>query len=87
MKSKCHNTDCTGWLRRFREDHHYRECGLDDIWLRNVLVHRCTNCKGVWVDIPRPAQIHRDIAIGLLCKDSLTPQERTFLVKYFSDSA
>lgn len=50
--------------------HHYEECGLDNIYLDGVEIHKCS-CGEEIVNIPAITELQSVIAIGLLKKNSL----------------
>ena len=77
----CEN--CGKRIRARREAYHYTGCGLPNVTLLNVEVHRCATCGWHAVDIPRILDLHALLARLLACKvPRLTPAEARFLRKY-----
>ncbi len=69
-----------------KEDYHYLESGLDNLWLCGVEVYRC-EC-GEFAAIPHPIEIHRAIAKCLLMsKTPLLGKEIRFLRKHIAMKA
>ena len=46
--------------------YHYKECGLPNLYLKNVEWYKCLKCKETEVIIPRVSQLHRCIAWRLV---------------------
>jgi putative zinc finger/helix-turn-helix YgiT family protein len=63
--------ECKGVAEGRRENYTYSECGLKNVVLKNVMVHRCRRCGSECVDIPNMDGLHRTLALGVLCKRSL----------------
>ncbi|SPD74425.1 Transcriptional regulator, XRE family [uncultured Desulfobacterium sp.] len=62
-------------------DHHYKECGLDNVYLRGIEIHRCS-CGEEIVSIPAVTKLHSLIGQILLKKRSiLDGKEIKFLRK------
>ena len=62
--------------------HHYKECGLDDVYLVGIKQHRCKKCGEVFTEFPMVKRIHRLIGERLCQKDNvLSGKEVTFLRK------
>lgn len=62
--------------------YHYRESGLDNVYLRDIATYRCT-CGERLVQIPAVERVHDAIAAELLAKPSLlTGPEFRFLRKW-----
>lgn len=62
--------------------YHYRESGLDNVYLKNIATYRCT-CGERLVQIPAVERVHDAIASELLSKPSLlTGAEFRFLRKW-----
>ncbi len=62
-------------------EHHYTECGLENVYLRDVEIWRCP-CGEEVVSIPAMPELHRLIAQWLIRKqDLLTGAEIRFLRK------
>ncbi|MHB1937831.1 MAG: hypothetical protein ACYCOR_14755 [Acidobacteriaceae bacterium] len=69
-------------------EHHYTECGLTSVYLRDVMIYRCTNCSVVEPEIPAAGILHRVIALRLAKKKNLlTGGEVRFLRKFCGYSA
>jgi len=63
--------------------HHYTECGLSRIYLKEIPVRRCSGCGVVTVRIKGLGSLHRTIALAVLSKvDRLEGEEVRFLRKH-----
>jgi putative zinc finger/helix-turn-helix YgiT family protein len=83
MEKQIDCPECGAPVTPGREDHHYVEIGLPNVWLHGVEVRRCTSCGDEELVIPRLAQLHRVIAESLARKrERLTAAEVRFLRKY-----
>jgi DNA-binding transcriptional regulator YiaG len=70
-------------MRTARENYMYKDCGLPNLVLVGVEVHRCPDCGSVDVPLPRVTELHRVIAMGVIHKPSrLSAPEVRFLRKY-----
>lgn len=61
---------------------HYDDCGLPKIYLRGVLIHKCTNkkCADEEISIPNVEQLHQVLAEKLAKQmTKLAPKEVRFL--------
>jgi len=75
-------TECHGNAEARRENYTYTECGLKNVVLLDVLVHRCVRCGAERVEIPNMDGLHRTVALAVLCKDRLlSGEEIRFLRK------
>ena len=64
------------------ERYHYRESGLDNVFVSGVSIYRC-KCGEEYVQLPGVDNIHSQIAFALLVKNSLlTGLESRFLRKW-----
>lgn len=64
------------------ERYHYKESGLDNVYLRNILSFTCPDCKDTVVDIPAPVQLHIVLSLAIASKEGmLTGPEIRFLRK------
>jgi putative transcriptional regulator len=79
---KC--AECGGAMKKKIEArYHYRECGLQNIYLANVTTHKCEECGSVDLELPAPKGLHDVIAKGLSSVDRpLTSKEFRFLRKH-----
>jgi hypothetical protein len=69
-------------------EHHYTECGLTSVYLRDVVIYRCTKCSLVEPEIPAAGILRRVIALRLAKKKNLlTGGEVRFLRKVCGYSA
>lgn len=69
-------------------EHHYTECGLTSVYLRDVMIYRCTKCSAVEPEIPAAGILHRVIALRIAKKKNLlTGGEVRFLRKFCGYSA
>src|SRR5262249_15803144 len=65
-----------------RQNHSYRESGLDNIVLLDVDVRHCPACGEDLISLPRLSELHRAIALALINKAArLTPAEIRYLRK------
>lgn len=79
MTRKCHM--CSALMHGVRENYHYTECGLNSVYLKNILVFHCA-CGGVVPEIPKMAVLHRAIMFDVLKKSTLlSGEEIKFLRK------
>lgn len=63
-------------------NHHYTECGLSNVIVKEVGFHRC-KCGEVFYQLPGIAEVHEEIARAILNKKSLlTREEVKFLRKW-----
>ena len=64
------------------EPYHYRESGLDNVFLYGIAQSRCKKCGGEIVTIPNIKGLHLAIGRNLVCKEEmLTGAEARFLRK------
>ena len=64
------------------EEYHYRESGLDNVFVRGVGIYKC-NCGQEYVQLPGVQAVHQQVAVELLNKTSLlTGAEARFLRKW-----
>jgi putative zinc finger/helix-turn-helix YgiT family protein len=64
------------------EEYRYRECGLDNVYVKGVGIFRC-QCGEEYVQLPGVQEVHNQIASELLSKSSLlTGAEFKFLRKW-----
>lgn len=56
--NRCHEDGCVGALVESREQHHYTESGLDNIWLDGTLISRCDRCGVEYVTIECIGPLH-----------------------------
>jgi transcriptional regulator with XRE-family HTH domain len=62
--------------------YHYKESGLDYVWLSGILQFKCRKCRETYVEIPHITELHMHIGKTIVCKkESLTGQEIRFLRK------
>jgi putative zinc finger/helix-turn-helix YgiT family protein len=72
--------ECHGATTGRRENYNYSECGLKNVVLKEVLVHRCSRCGAARVEIPNMDGLHRTIALMIIEKPSgLSCDEIRFL--------
>lgn len=77
---KC--TACGQDMKCNKEEHHYTECGLDNIYLVNIQICSCISCGERIVCVPKMPLLHTCIAKSLLRKTSrLNGKEIRFLRK------
>lgn len=51
--------------------YHYKESGLDNIWIIGLLQYKCGKCNETFVEIPRINELHLLIGKTLVCKKEL----------------
>lgn len=74
--------ECGNPMRTKRENYLYRTCGLPNVTLCGVDVSRCSKCGEHEVAISHIEDLHRALALAVICKRSrLTPAEIRFLRK------
>ena len=77
----CHN--CGEAMAAIKDQpYRYKECGLDQVTIIGITIHKCENCGESYVSIPRIKELHTVIG-GLICekKGRLTGEEVRFLRK------
>lgn len=77
---KC--AECGKEMKKKTAMHHYKESGLDNVYLSGVDIYDCPACGSNFVHIPNPVQLHIVIAVGLAQKDDqLSGAEVRFMRK------
>lgn len=75
--------ECGGTMIGQKGEHRYRECGLNNVMLTDIMVYRCTNCSAGMPEIPATGILHRLIARRLILQKSrLSGEEIRFLRKF-----
>jgi len=69
VTGKCHQ--CGAVLHATHRDYRYIECGLQNVVLKNLLVHVCDECGEEVPEIPNIGNLHRAIARDILTKRTL----------------
>ena len=83
---KCY--ECGGHMEGKKGEHRYTECGLTSVYLRDVMIYRCSSCSAVEPEIPAAGILHRVIALRLAKKKNLlSGSEVRFLRKFCGYSA
>lgn len=83
---KCIN--CGHIMETTQGAYHYSECGLENIRLMNVPIHRCPSCKETEVEIPHSEELHLLIAFILVLKPTaLSGKEAQYLRKHLGLTA
>ena len=58
---KC--VECGGPMKKgIVARYHYHQCGLDNVYLRDVTVHKCQGCGAVDLELPAPGSLHTQLA-------------------------
>lgn len=80
--NNCYKCGSTNVEVTAKEEYHYKECGLDDVYLIGIKKYKCNDCGEISIEFPLPKQLHRVIG-ELLCKkdDILSGKEVAFLRK------
>ncbi|HZS47739.1 MAG TPA: type II TA system antitoxin MqsA family protein [Blastocatellia bacterium] len=79
---------CGGETILRRQTHHYKESGLDNVYLENVEVRYCEKCKTGAPRIPRIKELHLTIARAIALQDApLSGPEMKFLRKHLGMKA
>jgi transcriptional regulator with XRE-family HTH domain len=74
--------ECGKQMDGSKGEYKYIECGLTSVFLKDIVVFRCTNCNAVVPEIPAAGVLHRIIALRILAKQNfLTGSEIRFLRK------
>jgi putative zinc finger/helix-turn-helix YgiT family protein len=74
--------ECEGRLRVRQKNYKYKECGLQNVVLKDITVYECESCGAEQPEIPAMASLHRNIMLAVLKKESLlTGEEIRFLRK------
>ena len=72
--------ECGNTMKKRIVEHHYAECGLKNIFLKNVEELVCPNCGEEELVIPNMEQLHKLIANHVAVqKQRLLPEEVRFL--------
>lgn len=75
--------NCDAEMKCEERTHHYKECGLDNIFLEGIEVLTCEKCGEEEVGIPCISDLHRFIGKSLvLQKQPLSGKEVRFLRKH-----
>lgn len=62
--------------------YHYKESGLDYVWLKGISQYKCKGCGEYYVEIPHINDLHLLIGKNIVCKkELLSGQEVRFLRK------
>lgn len=70
------------------QTYHYTECGLDNVYLKNVDVRVCTSCKAQSVRLPKVLELHATIGKAIAMQPCpLRGQDVRFLRKQLGFSA
>lgn len=63
-------------------DYHYRECGMENVTIKDITVRKCPACGSLMPVIPSIEGLHDALAHAIVKKSSqLTPKEIVFLRK------
>lgn len=82
MSTALRCTTCGSSMREGHGPHHYRECGLSNVWLADIEINPCTGCDNVAYGIWRLESLHRTIAEAVIHKPTrLRGEEVRFLRK------
>jgi putative zinc finger/helix-turn-helix YgiT family protein len=84
METKCNN--CGGSTKVSNgQRYHYKECGLDNVYLENIELRVCESCGVTMPRLRRILDLHTTIARAVALKpDSLNGAEIRFLRKHLS---
>jgi len=64
--------ECDNILKVIKDrPYHYKESGLDYVWLIGILQYKCEKCNETFVEIPRINELHLLIGSTLVCKKEL----------------
>jgi len=75
--------ECGNQMRKEVGVYHYTQCGLDDIFLGDIPIFECSNCKTKVPEISHIKDLHRSMAYSIVTKSSrLNPKEIRFLRKH-----
>jgi transcriptional regulator with XRE-family HTH domain len=61
---------CKAEMGKTQADHQYRECGLDNIWLKNWETYVCPQCKTRLPVLPDPRILNGLIAHGIVTQEA-----------------
>jgi putative zinc finger/helix-turn-helix YgiT family protein len=80
--------ECGGNARIVRKGYHFTESGLNNVFLKDIEVVKCANCKSETPRIPNHDDLMRTIAVALIDKPSeLAGDEVRFLRKYLGEGS
>src|SRR5258706_2984833 len=75
-------------LTKKQESYHYKECGLDNVFLRNIDLRVCDECGAKIPRLPRMRELHATIARAVAMQPCpLRGQDIRFLRKQLGYSA
>ena len=74
---------CDGIVERIKDrPYHYKESGLEHVWLTGISQYKCKKCGEMSVEISRINELHLLIGKNIICrKELLTGPEVRFLRK------
>jgi putative zinc finger/helix-turn-helix YgiT family protein len=80
--------ECGENARIVRKDYHFTECGLNNVFLKDIEVVTCANCENESPRISNHDDLMRTIAVALIDKPSeLAGDEVRFLRKYLGEGS
>lgn len=63
-------------------NYHYKQCGLDNVYLNNIPVYICSDCNESALAVPSVASLHRLIAANIVSRiNTVSDKEFSFLRK------
>ena len=84
---KCINCESKKTLKKSKTTYKYKDCGLDNVVLFDIVIMKCENCGEEYINFGNIEVLHNAIARTLLQKfDLLTGKEIRFLRKHLGYS-
>jgi putative zinc finger/helix-turn-helix YgiT family protein len=75
--------ECGGKLTKTTKIYHYKESGLDNVYLKDIDIYKCVDCKAEMPAIPQIERLHGRIAAAIISKNvPLTGNEIVFIRKH-----
>ena len=80
--------ECGGNAKVVRKNYRFKESGLNNVFLKDIEVVKCADCKSESPRIPNHDDLMRTIAVALIDKPSeLAGDEVRFLRKYLGEGS
>lgn len=74
--------ECGGKLKKSKRTYRYTESGLDNVYLKDIDIYKCVECKAEMPAIPQMEKLHGLIAAAIIRKNApLSGKEIVFIRK------
>ena len=75
--------ECGEKLKKTRRIYHYKESGLDNVYLKDIDIYKCVECNAEMPAIPQIERLHGRIAAAIIRKNvPLSGKEIVFIRKH-----